>query len=127
MYEEEQEFRVLNEVIYCPVEHFVKELCGARFRHQKRNLYADTCLLLSTSRYDTWLMDVFSLANQEDLIEWLLKSRNQPSAFLAKFMLIQGFYASSAKDLQEFAMDWLSFLMLSVLPTNKRFTTRVNC
>ena len=96
--------------------HTVEKVCGARFVSQKLPLFAETRGLLAGSSFTPWLYALFVLDSDDLVTDWLAESLPVPAAFLAKYLLFRGFYASTATDLREYAEAVLTELEMRVAP-----------
>jgi hypothetical protein len=96
--------------------HTVEKVCGARFVSQKLSLFAETRDLLEGPSFTLWLYALFVLDSDDLVTDWLAESLPVPAAFLAKYLLFLGFYASTATDLREYALSVLTELEMRVAP-----------
>ena len=92
----------------------VEKVCGAQFVSQKLRLFAETRDLLAGPSFTPWLYALFVLDSDDLVTDWLAESLPLPAAFLAKYLLFLGFYASTATDLREYAETVLDDLEMWV-------------
>lgn len=96
----------------------VEKVCGARFVSRKLSLFAETRDLLAGPSFLPWLHALFVLDGDDLVTDWLAESLPVPAAFLAKYLLFLGFYASSATDLREYAVAVLDELEMRAAPVS---------
>lgn len=98
----------------------VENACNARFVHQKLRLYAETRGLLEGPAFFPLLYELFE--REDDAVpDWLAQSLPEPAVFLAKYLLVLGFYASRATDLRALAdavLDSLEAQALAAIPSS---------
>ena len=99
--------------------HTVEKVCGARFVSQKLSLFAETRDLLEGPSFTLWLYALFVLDSDDLVTDWLAESLSIPAAFLAKYLLFLGFYASTATDLREYAEAVLTELEMQIAPVGR--------
>ena len=83
---------------------FVEKACLARLWSEKAALIREARSLLSEpGLVDRWAYQLFLLRTDAGVSGWLAESLPHPAEALVKYLLFQGFYASTATDLREYA------------------------
>jgi len=60
--------------------------------------------------FSAYLYDIYVIADEEGIVQWLAESIPAPDEFLLKFLLFRGFYMSDTADLRDYVDEALSLL-----------------
>lgn len=93
----------------------IETVCGARRLAEKSVLFSDTRRLLNSPAFSAYLYDIYVIADEEGIVQWLAESIPAPDEFLLKFLLFRGFYMSSTTDLRVYVDEALSLMEEDVL------------
>jgi hypothetical protein len=97
--------------------HFIEKTCNAGHIPEKLRIFSDARYLMDDAgRFMGLLLQIFTLYDEDSVDIWLAESLHDSSEMLVKYLLFQGFYASSKTDLWEYVDDALSALEAETLP-----------